>query len=57
MIFLSLISSLSGSVGKLINDANDILVGYLEKLQKWPELNMFYKMLLEERQASSFIFL
>ena len=40
-----------GSVGNLINDKDDILIRYLEKLENWSDLNRFYKMLLIDRQV------
>lgn len=38
-----------GSIGKLVNEREDILIMYLEKLQNWPQLNKLYKQLLKER--------
>lgn len=43
---------LSGSIGKLVNEREDILIMYLEKLQNWPQLNKLYKQLLKERQVT-----
>lgn len=40
---------LAGSLGKLVNEKEEMMVEYLEKLKNLPEVNIMYKKLLKQR--------